>query len=258
MREFVRGHRLAEEVPLALRASESGQEFDLIRSLNAFSDKVEAETLRQSDDRSRDDARVFVVRDLADERSVDLEAVDRECADAPERAVTGTEVVELDAHAGRLEFRHYVERLQIVVHEQALGDLHAQPIGTDAGDDERVRYFVDELEAPELPGRDVDADVDLLQALGLPLGEIETCALQDPASDRNDEPGLFSDRHERAGAEMAAIRMVPTQERFGGDRFAGTQVENRLVVEDEFFAFDRAAQVVLHDHSVRDRLLHRR
>src|SRR5262245_53850810 len=75
---FVGGRRDREAVPLDLVAAVRGEQFELLLGLDAFGDHLELEAVRQADDRERDHRVLRVGGDVAHERVVDLERVDRE------------------------------------------------------------------------------------------------------------------------------------------------------------------------------------
>ena len=66
---------------------------------------------------------------------------------------------------------------------------------------------------------------------------------QDPFPDRQDEPGFFQQRDEFVGRYQAAPRALPAQQRFhAGDSTVG-KINLGLVMEPEFFVFQRPAQL---------------
>ena len=69
--------------------------------LDAFGDDDVAEVVRELDNRP-DDRRVrIVVEQVGDEASVDLQLVQRQLREVPERGLTAAEVVDADGDAGR-------------------------------------------------------------------------------------------------------------------------------------------------------------
>jgi len=62
-------------------------------------------------------------RQAGDEGAVDLDGVDGQGAQQPERGVAGAEVVDGDAHTQRLQALELAQRLLSVVHRGALGEL---------------------------------------------------------------------------------------------------------------------------------------
>ena len=66
---------------------------------------------------------------------------------------------------------------------------------------------------------------------------------QHPLADRNDQAGFFRQRNEIDRRDHAAQRMVPAHQRFEGDDDVLGDVADRLVIDFEFFALKRGAQV---------------
>ena len=61
-----------------------------------------------------------------------------------------------------------------------------------------------------------------------------------------DQAGFLHDRHEFAQRHQAARRMLPAQQRLGADDAPARQIDDRLVVQHELLAFQRAPQLRLH------------
>ena len=69
---------LGKQIALAIAAAERDELRALIGVLDAFGDRVQLECRRQPDDRARQRRVAAVLRNLRDERPVDLQNVDRE------------------------------------------------------------------------------------------------------------------------------------------------------------------------------------
>ena len=106
----------------------------------------------------------------------------------------------------------------------------------------------------ELLAGDVDRDAhrDVGEALG-PAGHLGDGALEHPAPERRDEPGLLGQRDELDRADDPARRVLPAHERLDGDRAQRGRVEDRLVEDAELVALQRAAQVGLECAGARAR-----
>ena len=74
-------------------------------------------------------------------------------------------------------------------------------------------------------------------------GDLPARFAQDPFADRLDDADLFRDRDEQRRFDLAAVRPLPTDERLESFRDAGRQRDDRLELDDEFPARERAAQV---------------
>ena len=66
---------------------------------------------------------------------------------------------------------------------------------------------------------------------------------QHPVADRHEQPGVFGDSEEVFGHQQTSGGVPPAQERFDAVDRAGAHLDDRLVVEAELVAFDRAVQL---------------
>src|SRR3954447_9076950 len=100
---FLGRQRRAEQVSLAMRAAELAQTIELLGELDAFRDQVETEVEAEVGDRARHDRVALALADPVDERLCDLQHVDRELLEVPQRGVRGSEVVDRDLHSELLQ-----------------------------------------------------------------------------------------------------------------------------------------------------------
>src|SRR6266571_9259494 len=95
--------RRGEEIPLALVAAVRAQEFQLLHGLDPLGDHAHRERMCERDDRLRDRRVVPSLVHPADERAVDLEAIDRQPRQVGEARIARADVVHGDLHAQGLE-----------------------------------------------------------------------------------------------------------------------------------------------------------
>ncbi len=105
-------------------------------------------------------------------------------------------------------------------------------------DDGRRQAGLDELDR-----REVDRDPDILG----PFRRFEAGGAQHPFADREDQAGFLGERHEQAGRDHAAGRMVPADQRLEAGQLLGLGVDHRLILELELAARDRLPEVGLED-----------
>jgi hypothetical protein len=98
------------------------------------------------------------VADAVDERAVDLERVDGEVAQVGERREAGTEVVEREVRAERLDLVQARDGRLEVLHELGLCDLEDQAAGRDAGVPRALEDVLGQPGREQLGAREVDAD----------------------------------------------------------------------------------------------------
>ena len=196
--------------------------------------------MRDADDRL-DDRAVVRVTQVADERLVDLDLVDRELPQTGERRVTGAEVVDRqpDAEAGEpLEHRQRPTR---VTHDVRLGDLQREHVRRDAEAAELLPDAVDDAAVQEIaqghvhrhrqgPAPAVPGHL-LLQGLA-----------QDPAGERDDRARVFRERDELVRRNGSEPWVFPAHERFETADHA-VVVDLRLVVERELVSCNRGTQL---------------
>ncbi len=69
---------------------------------------------------------VVIGNDFPDERTVDLDLVDRQALEVAEAGKTGSEVIECNAHPQCLEPMQRLDRLFSVIQQKRFGDLQLQ------------------------------------------------------------------------------------------------------------------------------------
>ncbi len=105
----------------------------------------------------------------------------------------------------------------------------------------------------ELATREVDREPQFGDLL-LPEAQLAARRFQHPRAERHDEPAHLGVRDEVVGLHEAELRVLPADERFERDDTLAGDVELRLVMNHELFAFERFAQQLL----LRDAGLQRR
>ena len=123
--------RPAEVEALGEVAAARGQRLGLGGALDALGDGHQPERVRDLHD-GPDEQRARPGEDVAHERAVDLQQVDRELLEVGERRVAGAEVVDGEPHAEVAQPPEPDGRRGRVLHQRALGDLEDQPVGLEA------------------------------------------------------------------------------------------------------------------------------
>ena len=90
------------------------------------------EGVSHGDDRRDDRQVVGVAGNVAHERLVDLELVDRESLEVRKRRIARAEIVEREFKSQPFELTHDADRVLGVLHRHALGDLELQRMRTQA------------------------------------------------------------------------------------------------------------------------------
>src|SRR5260221_5277151 len=96
--DLLGGHRPAEQITLILVALQLVENLELLLLLHAFGDDADAQAAAHGDDRAHDREALRRRADVAEESAVDLERIDAEMPDVPQRREARAEVV--DGHPG--------------------------------------------------------------------------------------------------------------------------------------------------------------
>ena len=123
-------HGAREQEALREVAAELAQRGQLRLGLDALGHRDEAEGVRQADDVRRDRGIARIVLGALHERAVDLDHVDREAPQLPERREAGAEVVDGDADAvgvQRLQLGARALAGRAALHDRRLGHLEPEP-----------------------------------------------------------------------------------------------------------------------------------
>src|SRR5262245_13235553 len=161
-----------EAVALDLVAAVRREQLELLLRLDALGHDLELEAVGEADDRERDHRVLRVGGDVAHERVVDLERVDREALEVGEARVPRAEVVDRDLHARVLEPAQRARRALGVAHEERLGELELHQPGVHARLAQRVPHDRLEILLLELPRGQVDGDGLDRQPLALPGADL--------------------------------------------------------------------------------------
>ena len=160
-----------------------------------------------------------------------------------QRAPAAAEVVqrEPDAEVAQL-VQHPVDHREVADHRR-LGDLQGEPAGGHPVPGQRGGHLAGEVAVEQGPRRDVDGDRDA-DAVPGPVRGAAQRDVQHPAGQVRQQAGVLDHRQELLRPELAAGRVVPADQRLGGDRLAGVQVEDRLVDQVELaHVVQRGAQL---------------
>ncbi|MDP9397604.1 MAG: hypothetical protein M3P96_07150 [Actinomycetota bacterium] len=241
-RERLRGEGLGVVEALAVLAAHREQLVDLRRALDSFGDGAQLQRGAELGDGLHERPVLGPPVQAGDEGTVDLQGVDGELLEIGQRRVAGAEVVEGELHAQLLDLAQPAQRRVGVVQEQGLGDLEDQygwietALGEGRGD------VVGDLSRHDLPGGEVDVDPQRAARVG-PGAGLPARFGQDPAPHGHDEPGLLGQADEVVGADESPLRVLPAQQRLDAGDLPRTQLEDRLVVQDELLFGEGALQV---------------
>src|SRR5450756_1444449 len=181
------GHRPAEQITLAFVATLRRHQLHLLFRFDAFGDHDFVEASAEAGDGADDGAGIALVAEIADERLVDLDLIERELAQVVERGVAGAEVVERQADAEILHLLHRLQGAFVVLEQQTLGYLQLDPLRRPPRLRQRRYLLQSETAVPELDRRQIDGNLDAMR----PGRRLDAGAVQGPFADRDDQAGLF-------------------------------------------------------------------
>src|SRR4029453_4880030 len=99
-----------------------------------------------------------------------------------------------------------------ILHGTRLGDLDIEGAGGNAAPFDRSGYVGHELGLLELSRRDVDGNAEPGMPEIVPLADLMATGIQDPPSDRHDEPGHLSQGDEFVRRKEAELGVGPADQ----------------------------------------------
>ena len=194
MGEFFGAERPAEKESLHFRAVERVEEDCLRLVFDPFGNDVQPEALRQGDYRRGNCRIVGVAGDVAHERLVDLEGIDRKLLDIGEGGVPDAKIVDgyVDPQSAQATQRR--DGVLDVLEHDSFGHFQFEPTGVKIRLGEDIFHHVRKPEYLELARGEINrhAEERILCILpGLVLG---TRGTQHPFAERNDQSGFFRQR----------------------------------------------------------------
>jgi hypothetical protein len=129
-------------------------------------------------------------------------------------------------------------------HDRGLGDLEHEHRRRDVVAPQHRGDVLDERRVVQLARRQVHRQRRRVVAVRAPpAGRLGARGVEHPAADLDDEAALLGARDELVGPDHPALGMLPAHERLDRDGAPVAQVDDRLEVDDELVAGDRALQV---------------
>jgi hypothetical protein len=250
------GQRRREVIPLHLVAAARREKGELRRRFDAFGNDAQAQASGHRDHGLRDQRGIRVHDDVLEKRAIDLERVEREALEMAQAAVAGSEVVDRQANAHRLEFGQRRGDALRMLHEHAFGHLHFDQARVDAmlvedGFDAHVQIRLLELATGK-----VDGDGHRNDALLEPGANLPARGFQDPLADGNDEAAFLEDGNESRGRYVAQLGVVPPEQRLDTGDGAGRKLGLGLILQKKLVPFQGAAQVIAEVQSLERARVH--
>ena len=175
----------------------------------------------------------------AHERAVDLDLVERKHLEIAERGVPGAEIVEHDRDAEVLELVQHREVPAFFCSSTVSVISSSQPLGRKAGLASARATISIRSPLAELRGERLTAT---LRCGGQPAASLHALRrIHSPSG--TIRPVSSASMDELVGPDHAELRVAPAHQRFDAVRFLRRDVDHGLVVQLEFVARDRLAQV---------------
>ena len=238
--EVLLRHRLGEQVALADADAEALQLVALVRGLDAFADRLEAEPPRQLDDRLEQAFLDLVTMAVGDVGAIDLELAERQLAQPRQRRISGAEVVDRQAAALTAQLVRDLLRHREIVDDLILGDFEDE-----TGPRIRGRAFL----AHDACDRQLDEGARRYVHRKLKVRHADRGAVAPVAQRRGDDAfgqyvqvGVGRTGQEGAGREHAELGMTHPDQRFAADPVAGLQADLGLVPDLEPVALERSGK----------------
>src|SRR6266853_3063616 len=186
-------HRCGEQISLPLLATVRAQEFQLLRSLDSLGDHPQSERTRERNHRLSDRRIVPGLVDPVHERTVDLQAVDRQPRQIAQARIACAEIVHGDLHAERFQAIQDVGRLLPILDQDALGELELKTPGLKLGRAQGALHGLDETGAAELPRGNVYREAQRGVARLVPGLDLATTLDDSELAQRVDQVGVLGD-----------------------------------------------------------------
>ena len=177
-----------------------------------------------------------------------------------ERRIAHAEVVDREPHAEGLQLAEAIEIDVRVLHDRAFRQLDHQAAGLQARHLERVAHVGDQVAVLQVASRHVHRDAQAA-AVGhgrAPLAHLGAGLDQHLLPEFDDPARLFRDLDERARHDDAALRVTPADQGLDAEQLAARQVDDRLVLDEEFVPGQGVGDVPLEPQAVVQLLLHLR
>ena len=213
----------------------------LHRPLDALGHGGHPERVRQRDDGAHDRARLRVLGDLAQERAVDLQGLDRQRAQARERRPAGAEVVDRQSQPERPQVGEQRADPLGLAQRGGLGELHRQQRRVDARDPQPLPQLGREVRPVQLTRGHVERH-QRLDPLPLPGDDLRGERLDHPGADRLEQAHLLGGGDEVVGHHQPAVGVLPAQQRLHRVHAPARGPHDRLVVQRQLSTLDRPPQ----------------
>ncbi|HXX68903.1 MAG TPA: hypothetical protein VEK07_17075 [Polyangiaceae bacterium] len=222
----------------------------MLRRLHSFGDDCEAQTPGHGYDGVANGNVVRVARNAEDERTIDLQDVNRKPLQIPERRVARAEIVDRDANPHLAQSEQVVEDGRPRHRETALDELDSQGRGLQTRAQDVRTKQLDEARVFELCRCEVDADPDGPSKLAFPAIGLLARRPNDPIAHPDNEPAVLGDGPKASRRDETLLGMLPADQRLDLGDCAPPERHDRLIMQHELAALEAMPDFRLEADSV--------
>ena len=212
--------------------------------------------MRQRDGGGADGDVVAVAFDVAYERLIEFQGVDRQQLEVAERRVARAEIVDRQAHAQVAQRLELADAGGRVVHGNRFGDFELQVGAFQTMLFQCPRDMRQQDGRVQLMGGQVHGHAEVGDADIAPCAELAAGFIQYPFAQRQDQAGFLGDGDEFGWRHQAHARVAPAYQRLEPDDAAAPAVELGLVMQFELLVFHGHPQVMVHGQPLHGGLVH--
>src|SRR5437773_5181273 len=244
------GHRMREQVALALGAIKVDERVELRFGLDSLSDHSLAERRTHRDDRPHNFLSVASTAHATQEGTIDLDLSDWQLVQRAQRRIACAEVVDADLHSSVAQGKKIRQRTGEFLDQYALGDLEREVCGTNARLCDHTLRIDGEAGLGKLHARYIYIQCNASQSRHrlLPDAQLPAGLVQYPVAEGYDQSSLFGHADKQVGRDRPTGGVCPAAQRLQARDATRPQVENRLIDELELLFVQCTTQLALQPH----------
>ena len=222
-------------------AAEIGQRVQLRPGFHPFAHDLQIERAGHGNDRGHDRPVARIDRDIAHQRTVELQRIERQRLHVAEIGKAGAEIIERHAHAVRRERLKRCGTGLEIADQRLFGDFQGQPIRGKAGMRQNAAQTASDIACGKILGGDVERQA---QRRG-PLRRQRQGARGNMLRQLRHQIAPVGHGEQRFGRNPAKAGMIPASQRLGPGQRPAAAIELRLEQHGDLVAVHRAKQIGL-------------
>src|SRR5258706_8173105 len=189
--------------------------------------------MSEGNDRRNDGHALRVARHGDDERTVDLEGVDRQFREVAKRRITRAEIVDRDLQPHLPHRGEFLHVFFYVPHDEAFGDFKIELTPFASRFLDGAAHGLDKTPLPQLNRRHVDRDARRTPVLHAPPAGVLQCFAYRPLAPLPDHPRFLEYGGELYGRDQSRFRGLPPDQGLEPPDPAAPSLHFPLIVQDE-------------------------